>query len=178
MKQSILFLLVFIPAIAMAQKEPKQGTVKYLDYKRSFKEITLGAPIETVEEAVIEVEGDEVQPGVTTYKVVDEDMLKIADLVEIKEMNLYVFDGKIAMLIMVLEKPNGRNLHDLFSEAYGRGYKNNQFMDQYAWIGKEVSMILDYDGLKQDNLAMIDNRLQAEMDNYAKEKNKKALQDF
>lgn len=162
----------------MAQKEPKKGTVKYLDYKRSFKEITLGAPIESVEDAVIEVEGDEVQPGVTTYKVVDPDMLKIADLVEIKEMNLYVFGGRIAMLTMVLEKPNGRNLHDVFSEAYGRGFKSNQFMDQYAWIGKEISMILDYEGLQQDNLAMIDKNLRIQMDNYAKEKNKKALSDF
>jgi hypothetical protein len=178
MKKTILFLLLIMPMLVMGQKVPKEGTWKYLDYKRSFKEFTLGAPIESVSHLIEESESDQIPPGTKLYLVTDPEMKKIADLVEIKELSIITFDDKIAMITMKMDKPNGKNLHKVFSQAYGGGSQVNQFREEFGWKTKNVLMVLDYGGIADDSCIMADISLRSQMQAYEAEQSKKALTDF
>jgi hypothetical protein len=180
MKNILLVLcLVIMPLASFGQKEVKPGTVQYLDFKRSFKEITLGMPISSIEDYLSEsLDSTMVGPGMIAYDVIDPEMLNISDLVQIESILVLAFESRVTMIYMKLAKPNGSKLHEVFTQAYGRGTKPNQFMDRFIWRGKAVVMMLDYNGLGEDSLLMVDKDLKSKADDYSVAQNKKALSDF
>lgn len=179
MKKIALLLLFLMPLAVIAQKEVKPGSVKYLDYKRSFKEITLGAPITSIEEYVMESNNEEdFGPGMKAFEVIDAEMKKISDLVTIRDIYVMTFEDKILMIVMKMDKPNGSKMNDVLVQAYGGGRKPNQFMDRYAWLGKYVLVMLDNEGLNEDVLVMQDRELDKKREVFLSEQNKKAVTDF
>lgn len=178
MKNLLFITFLILPFLVIGQAIPKEGTVKYLDYKRSFKEFTLGAPIESVMHLVEEIDSIKYSPGAKMYLVTDPEMKKISELVEIQEMTIITFEDKITIITLRMDKPNGTNLHKIFIPAFGGGYKLNQFRDEFAWKGKKVLMVLDYGGLVEDSCIIADLELNGKMTAFEASESKKALSDF
>jgi len=73
--------MMILSSALMAQKPAKIGTVKYLEEKRSFKNIKLGAEVSTIAADVQETRDTSlgVMSGVKFYEVVNSETLKVGD---------------------------------------------------------------------------------------------------
>lgn len=180
--KSILLTLsaLFITLCVSAQKPAKIGTTKYLEEKRGFKNIILGADISTIEQS-ISLSSDTSMgsmPGVKFYEVVDSDMKKVGETITLKKILIGSFNGKIAFLYMNLEKPNGSLLKKSFDEAYGGGYQNNRYIEKFIWHSKSVALSISYDRVVDDQVLMYDRILYDAIEKYGKEQSIKSVKDI
>ncbi|MDQ7947671.1 MAG: hypothetical protein AAGB30_11250 [Pedobacter sp.] len=181
MKFKLLAVLLFYFSFTtIAQKPAKMGTSKYLDEKRGFKNIILNSDISSIEKDIVETKDTTmgIMPGVKFFEIINSEMKKIGDKAEIKKIIVGSFNGKIAIISMTLDKPNGSIMNETFKEAYGSGYKPNQFMEKWIWSSKNVMLVLDIDGLRVDTILMADRPLWAEIEKYGKEAAKKSVKDI
>lgn len=175
----LLFYVLLLHFVCYAQKQVDPGSLKYLDYKRGFKEIILGDTILTINDYII-VAPDSMNtgPGTMVYEVTDPKFKTVGDNVKIERLYVHTFKGKISSVLAYMEKPNGENLKGILWQAYGRGRKPNQYIEKYYWFSKDVEMLLHLNGYKNDVMAMFDSKIRREMNDYQKSVDRKEIEDL
>jgi hypothetical protein len=126
MKNIILTLLLFfVSTLLMAQN------LKALDDKYGFREMRFETPLDSLKN-LVEVEKD-------YYKSTTEDM-KLGDY-ELSQV-VYNFYKGLLGTIMIESKGyvNSVGFLKILQEAYGKGYKDNPYIERYIWVGEKVKM--------------------------------------
>jgi hypothetical protein len=131
MKKTILVSLIMI----LMLKSFGQN-LKALDEKNGFRDYKFGDSISKFTNLKLyEMSKD----SLTGYYTKLDDKLKIGDFdVTIS----YSFYKKVLSLIIIrtIDYNSSRGLLSLFKQQYGDGYKENQYIEDYSWWGKEVTL--------------------------------------
>jgi len=172
MKNLALLLILLFPVISLAQ-QPEKGTLKYLDFKRGFKDITLGADISTLASKIKQLQKNE--DGTNIYDYKDPSDNKVGD-VGVDGTLVVTYGGKIMRIMVFFDGGTGDKIDDIFRAAYGRYTdKPNQFMSKYQWDGVDVKLSLDYEDTAKPTAMFEDNLLLAKFQHNSQDKNKQAI---
>lgn len=175
-------LLLLLPAISFAQNNTVQpGTIDYLDFKKGFKRIVLGAELSDIANDVKEIskENANVRPGVSEYLVTNSELLAVGESIRIDKIYISTFRNRIATISFIMKEPNGDLLLKTFIEAYGTPSKPNRYIDSYLWRGKVVAAFVNVDKSTNQlgqSAAIFDLRMQDEIDAYGRKEAKKAIE--
>lgn len=103
MKKFFLLLLLLLPVLAQAQ--PEIGSIKYLDYKKSYKSIRLGSDISTLSSShLLRISEKTDATGCHIYTYSDPAALNFGSGISLKRIQLRVYYDKIASVYLFLIK--------------------------------------------------------------------------
>jgi hypothetical protein len=170
MKKIIIALnaLILITNFSIAQN------LKNLDNKNGFRDLTFGTKIDSISD--LKLVGSSGYDNF--YKKVDE-KLKIGEY-DIESIT-YVFYKNKFRAVMIKSKGyvNSRGILNFLSEQYGKGSKNNQYIEEYWWFGKTISLHYDENSITNDSKIYMDtNIFDKERELDKKESQEKAKSDF
>lgn len=175
------FTLLAIVAVTLSSPiqtlSQKLGTNRYLDAKRSFKEIILGNDIQTLGNKVDNYNKEGLE-GTETYIVSDRALLSVGEDIEIDGIYLGTYKDAIVYISLHTDLANGTRLFKTFTQAYGRPYQANQFIEEFTWEGREVILTADLSGYEYATFVFFDRTLSAELDRANKEKASAAADDI
>ena len=162
------------PIVFTGKKDPKIGNLRYLDYKCGFKDFILGNDIKNYEHSLKdfnEIEDD-------LYKFYEVDSTLFINEIPIKRIILGVYENKIARIVVQIENEHGDNMYGILSAAYGGGYKNNRYMDEYYWLGTDVNMVYDFEGPTITNLIITSTLFDKRIEKQRRVNQKNAASDL
>lgn len=148
MRNLFLFLLFLVPLISNAQQAgaPSLGNTGYLDYKMSYKTIRLRNHVSTLDLKYLHKISDKPdESGCTLYSYTDPDLLNFGNGVILKRIQLKMYMNFIASIYLICDKSDGSKIKEVFKTAYGKEFQENQFLDNYAWVGTLASVYLTYE---------------------------------
>ncbi|TJY63785.1 hypothetical protein FAZ19_16085 [Sphingobacterium alkalisoli] len=160
----------------------KIGSLKILETKRGFKDITLGMNFSLIQDEFETLENDTLltsSPGITYFKSLNENHYKIGDHIELNNLYVGVFNNKVIYITAFFDKRFDKSVFDTFKSAYGGLFKQpNQFIEDYFWISKSVSLCLDIDNLSNGNFVFVDNDISEQHKDYTRKLTSKAISDL
>ncbi|WP_151087351.1 hypothetical protein [Hymenobacter baengnokdamensis] len=128
-------MLLSATSAAHAQGNTSKPSIKVLDEKNGFRTLHFGDDISQMPTAkLVEARGDS-----KYYERTDEN-LKIGEA-DLKSINYGFYKDKLYFIIIKTESlSNSRALKAALEAQYGRGYRSNQYIEEYFWLGKVMTM--------------------------------------
>lgn len=144
--KKLLFLLIFILPI-LAQAQPEIGSIKYLDFKKSYKSVRLGSDISTLNSSyLLRISEKPDASGCYIYTYSDPAALNFGSGIALKRIQLRIYHDKIASVYLFFDQSDGNKIKEIFTTAYGKVYsQKDELMDQYVWLGTLADVYLTYE---------------------------------
>ena len=137
-------LTVVRPPPAPAKSSP--GSLAYLDFTAGFRHLNFNDP-PTKDMRLIEGDGD-----TKYYKRPGDDL--VIGKVNVREITYGFYKKRLdSVLLETKGLINSRAMLEVLREAYGSGYRPNQFRDRYVWNGSR--MLLYYNEKTISNDAIV-----------------------
>ena len=145
MKKFSFLLILFLPLLAIAQ--PEIGSIKYLDFKKSYKSIRLGSDISTLNSSYLFKLSEKTDAsGCYVYSYSDPSVLNFGSGIELKRLQMKVYNNKIASVYLFFDQSDGKKIKEIFTTAYGKLYsQKDESLDQYVWLGSLADVYLTYE---------------------------------
>jgi len=127
-------LVVLVISMLMMTSLSAQNK-KMLDEKNGFRELKFGMSIDSVSNLKL-IDGN----GISKYYEKTDDKLTIGDYA-IESITYGFYKGKLSfIMITTVGYANSKGVLNLFTTQYGKGYQSNQYIEEYWWFGKTVSL--------------------------------------
>ncbi len=169
MKQLLMFILVAIPFFCNCQN------LKALDTKNGFRDMQFGDSDSKFNDLVVDAYSSD---SLSIFCRRTGDKLTIgASEVSI----IYVFYKSQLKNVVIKTKglKNSRALLDALQEMYGKGRQPNEYIEEYYWWGKKVTLDYDENSISGDAKVFITSKeISGKQDLDSKEKAKEAKNDF
>jgi hypothetical protein len=164
----IVFCFLLLPCLVSSQK------LKALDEKYGFREYQFG-----IDSTAIPNLKFVTQEGNVKYYSKEDDKLNIGDA-KLKTILYGFYKNKLYWVEIKTEGlTNSRFLLSSLEELYGKGYKANQFMDNYDWFGKKVILMYEENSITGDaSVSTWSKIIQKEKAAFEKEQAKNAKTDL
>lgn len=128
-KLFLLFISVLTSTSLSAQNK------KALDEKNGFRELKFGMSIDSISNLKL-IDGN----GISKYYEKTDDKLTIGDYT-VESITYGFYKGKLSfIMITTVGYTNSRGILNLLVTQYGKGYQPNQYIEEYWWFGKTVSL--------------------------------------
>lgn len=170
MKSKILLIIFFASFSSTGQN------IKALDEKNGFRDMKFGSDISTFQNMKeVERSSDEL----SIYYIKTDDKLKIGTG-EVQKITYGFYKGKLyVVLIKINGLTNSRDVLLVMQELYGNGYKSNEYIEEYFWLGKKVTASYEENSVTSDATIIFSNEeITAQKEKDKKEANKKAKSDM
>ena len=106
--------------------------------KYSFRDLAFETSIDSISGMTLIEDG-----GNTKFYVRESDTLKIGEN-KLESIHYGFYKGKLSSIIIkTTGYTNSRGVLDVLNENYGTPYRPNQFMDDYDWFGKKLTIMYD-----------------------------------
>lgn len=129
--------------------------VKALDAKNGFRDFKFGDDISTFKDLVLVEESND---GITKFFHISGDKLAIGS----SELEVLVYgfykDKLFSVSIRTKGLTNSRGVLMALQELYGKGVKENRFMEKYMWFGSKVYAVYDENSITNDASIMFISR--------------------
>lgn len=178
MRKLFVLLLIAVSFKSYSQEAPPPGSIRYLDYKRGFKDIVLGSDMNSISGKLMLIE----KPGpdsTSVYDYTDRSNLKIGEI-ELRDISVVTFKNKILFIMVTMDKKYDTEMLKLLTDAYGvYTEKPNQFMNRYLWRGSFANLSFDYTSVtKPSTLFFTDIELARESRDFKSDIRKQAIKDL
>lgn len=180
MKKTLLIFIALLPVFVFSQAKP--GSHAYLNEKNGFKDIVLGSNVSPYKAKFLIIDSltktDE--DGCTYYNMIDTSYLSIGESVKLKSVYLRTYKDQVLSIIINFTTSYNENVFDVFRKAYGTvSVKPNQFLEQYIWNSKNVSLYLDINSKAGQSLALFSCKpLLDQLQKDKSQKTKKGVSDL
>jgi len=146
---TIILLLFFLPTILIGQN------LKALDKKYGFKEAKFEKPLGSFKNMV------EIREGSGLYQSTSEN-LSLGEYA-LDGVTYQFYKGQLySILIEIKGYSNCVGVLKILQEDYGKGYQSNEYIEEYFWSGKKVSMFYQKDSITNDvDLFLISKKLRS-----------------
>ncbi|MVN90779.1 hypothetical protein [Mucilaginibacter aquatilis] len=149
MKNWILIFMFICPLLIKAQSAatPPIGSIKYLDYKRSYKSIKLGSEISTLNSKYLIKQSEKADDqGRYMYSYNNPEALNFGNNVQLKRIQIKSYLDKIAAIYLIFEQEDGNKIKEVLTTAYGSDYnQSDETKDTYLWRGSFADVYLTYE---------------------------------
>lgn len=173
MKRLIFVFGVLYSTISIAQTTSKKGTIKALDEKYGFRDMTFGTDTTATKDLVYTA----TTSGLRAYTRPGNSLsIGGAELTSI----LYgYYKGKFAVVMAQSEGANNaKSLLDALVATYGYPVRPNPYLKEYYWRGQSVVMTLKTDALNKSSLILQSVPLYNQIAEEQKAKANKASSDL
>ena len=145
MKKLLFLLILTLPILVQAQ--PEIGSIKYLDFKKSYKSVRLGSDISTLNSSyLLRLSEKPDASGCHLYTYSDPAALNFGSGVQLKRIQIKAYYDKIASVYLFFDQSDGKKIKEIFTTAYGTVYsQKDDLLDQYVWLGSLADVYLTYE---------------------------------
>lgn len=163
-------LLSAEPSLEVPSPPVPMGSPAYLDARNGFRDAKFGSPLSSFKGMMLKEQGSGMK-----YYVRNGDDLTIGKG-KLSVLSYGFYKNQLSIIIMVMAGgQNSRAILSVFQEAYGSGFKSNQFLEDYYWPGKKVTALYSERlATKDATMVISDTALENQWQAEEKGKTKKA----
>jgi len=169
MKKYLLIIILFISINSNGQN------LKALDNKFGFREMQFGDTVSKFDD-LVPVEYSNDSSSIFYRKTGDKLTIGSSEV----EISYGFYKGHLySIYIKTKGYENSRALLKTLEEMYGKGYQRNEYIKEYSWYGKKVSLSYDENSINHNaTILMYSKESLNQQKKDEKEKAKKAKDDF
>lgn len=142
----ILLSLVFSHCLLFGQQYSHNQRV---DEKYGFKELKFEMNEADFTKSVKNINTNTKEEGLVRYKITDERYAKVGSC-ELSEVYATFFNKQLLSIVIKTKGTNSGCMLDVLTSQFGDGFKSNQFMENYAWLGDKAVIMYDKNELDDD----------------------------
>jgi len=159
---------------------PSKGTTSYLDYKNGFRDMKFET--ELPNDGTMVLIGDTIRnnhgAGMKFYSRTT-DNLTIGDY-QLQSIIYGYYKGQLDYIqINTMGYTNSRGVLAMLQDLFGNGFKDNEYIEEYAWFGSKVTLLYDENSISNNaHVYFSDKKLDAIQGNDEKKMQKNAESGF